>query len=172
MIEKNRLEELIEQKATIWVQNKYCGAYDVELNHLYHIEITDNKESLLYWDESIDEGTTKEEVLVDYLEYLYETEEDAEFASEFQNIKRVETLNLPFWEDIQYTKNYFIYNFTINNNYNFFGRMIILKDYNIRIVGSTQGVLHEEYFDENYSKENYIKACKIVIKLFLGEKNE
>ena len=117
MIEKNRLEELIKQGATIWVQNKYCMAYDVKLNHLFHIGIADNKESLLYWDECIDEENTREEVLVDYLENLYENQEDAEFASKFQKIERVETLNLPFWEDIQYTRNYFIYQFTINNNY-------------------------------------------------------
>ena len=165
MIEKNRLEELIEQKATIWVQNKYCGAYDVELNHLYHIEITDNKESLLYWDESIDEGTTKEEVLVDYLEYLYETEEDAEFASEFQNIKRVETLNLPFWEDIINKKLHKIYFYSKLG-----GTFIMEIEGNIFIY--EVDCFPHFIFNKKTTKENYFEACKEARRLFLGEKNK
>ena len=85
---------------------------------------------------------------------------------------RVEQFDPPVWEEVQYTKNYFIYKFSIKDNYDFFGRITILKDFNIKVSGLVQGVLFEEYFNEAASKENYIKACTIARKLFLGESIE
>lgn len=166
MITRERLEKLIKQEATIWVKNQYCNAYDVELSNYDYVAITDNKESLMFLDYSIQEDNP-ESVLVDYLENLYETKEDAEWAS--IAIYRTEIFDPPACEEIQYTKNYFIYKFSIKDNYDFFGRIAILKDYNIKVSGLVQGVLFEEYFNEAASKENYIKACTIARKLFLGE---
>ena len=100
MITRERLEKLIKQEATIWVENQYCNAYDVELSNYNYVAITDNKESLMFLDYSIQEDDP-ESVLVDYLENLYETKEDAEFVKEFKNITRTETLNLPTWEELK-----------------------------------------------------------------------
>lgn len=166
MISEERLQELIKQEATIWVKNQYCNAYDVELSNYNYVAITDNKESLMFLDYSIQEDDP-ESVLVDYLENLYETKEDAEWAS--IAIYRTEIFDPPAWEEIQYTKHYFIYKFSIKDNYDFFGRITILKDFNIKVSGLVQGVLFEEYFNEAASKDNYIKACTIARKLFLGE---
>lgn len=153
MISEKRLNELINQGATIWVKNQYCNAYDVELNHLYFIGITDNKQSLLFLDYSIWENAP-EQVFVDYLENLYETKEDAEWAS--IAAYRTEIFEPPTWEDFLKMKEYrFI-------SYNGFREKIYIEPTTGKLSSCTK-------FIGKPTKENYIKACEMARKLFLGE---
>ena len=159
MITKERLEELIKQEATIWVKNQYCNAYDVELSHCDYVAITDNKESLMFLDYSIQEDDP-ESVLVDYLENLYETKEDAEWAS--IATYRTEIFDPPAWEEINDDTNWECFFFTRDG-----------YDYYFVVDGLMESIsLRSEYGKKYYfdfTKEDYIKACTIARKLFLGE---
>ena len=167
MISEERLQELIKQEATIWVKNQYCKAYDVELSHYNYVAITDNKESLMFLDYSIQEDDP-ESVFVDYLENLYETKEDAEWAS--MATYRTEMFNPPVWED-----------FLEKNDYIFLSKShkeVIIRIGAIRFTNGTtmEYVVVENDFERFYTgdltKDNYIKACTIARKLFLGESVE
>ena len=164
MISKERLQELIKQEATIWVENQYCNAYDVELSNYNYIAITDDKESLMFLDYSIQEDDP-ESVFVDYLENLYETKEDAEFAREFKNITRTETLNLPTWEELNIIDEIKIYG---ENGKQY---LVQADEYDISVYASDgyDFILYKRF---ERTKDNYIKACTIARKLFLGESVE
>ena len=156
MISKERLQELIKQEATIWVKNQYCNAYDVELSNYNYVAITDNKESLMFLDYSIQEDDP-ERVLVDYLENLYETKEYAEWAS--IATYRTEIFNPPAWK-------YFLE----NEEYIFWTKNH--KQTHIMTLGAKYLVVEtdfERFYTGDLTKENYIKACTIARKLFLGE---
>lgn len=164
MISEERLQELIRQEATIWVKNQYCKAYDVELSHYNYVAITDNKESLMFLDYSIQEDDP-ERVLVDYLDNLYETKEDAEWAS--MATCRMEMFNPPVWE-------YFLE----KNGYVFLSKrhqeVIIRIDAIMFANGTTREYVvvennFERFYTGDLTKDNYIKACTIARKLFLGE---
>lgn len=152
MIEKNRLEELIKQGATIWTN--YCGLYPIDLRNK-EINIDKTYNEFLNLDNSAWGRSVK-------FNYLYETEEDAEFASKFQNIKRVETLNLPFWEDIINKKLHKIY-FSSKIG----GTFIMEIEENIFIY--EVGCFPQFIFNKKTTKENYFEACRKVRDLFLGE---
>ena len=154
MITKKRLNELIEKGAEIW---HLCGRKDIMKTNARDIPTHYRLNNFKNWEL--------------YKEYYFETKEDVEFSLEFQNITRTETLNLPTWEEIEYDKiGRFIYSFHIKNNYKFFGKLTIWKNIQlITIEGLVQGCQYELYFDEPLTKENYLEACKIAKKLFLGE---
>lgn len=168
MISKERLQELIDKKATIW-----ADAYG-------KIQLCDKSEVCdtiaFTGNHQIQEGyclcgfVYNNEFIRDNIEPdgLEEDVEKGEWQYEM-HASRLERFAPPVWEEIQYTKHYFVYKFSIKENYDFFGRITILKDFNIKVSGLVQGVLFEEYFNEAASKDNYIKACTIARKLFLGE---
>lgn len=155
MITKERLKELIKKEATIWVKNQYCNAYGVELTHYDFIGITDNKESLLFLDYSIQEDAP-EKVLVDYLENLYETKEDAKWAS--IATYRTEIFDPPVWEDFLESEEYIFW----------------AKNHKQTIIGvlETKYLVVETNFERFYTgdltKENYIEACEMARTIFLG----
>lgn len=164
MISEERLQELIKREATIWVKNQYCNAYDVELSNYYYVAITDNKESLMFLDYSIQEDDP-ESVFVDYLENLYETKEDAEWAP--MATYRTEIFNPPVWED-----------FLKKNDYIFLSKshkeVMIRIDAIMFANGTTREYVavendFERFYTSDLTKDNYIKACTIARKLFLGE---
>lgn len=168
MISKERLQELIDKKATIWADDygeiQLCDKSEV----CDTIAFTGNHQ--------IQEGyclsgfVYNKEFISDNIEPdgLEEDVEKGEWQYEM-HASRLQQFDPPVWEEIQYTRHYFVYKFPIKDEYDFFGRITILKDYSIRVSGLVQGVLCEEYFDEAASKDNYIKACMIARKLFLGE---
>lgn len=163
MISEERLQELIDKKATIWAE---CYG-KIQLCNESKICYAEFLETVLYYLSGFMRGGkfVNDGIMPNFLE---EDVEKGEWQYEM-HASRLERFDPPAWEEIQYTKHYFIYKFSIKDNYNFFGRITILKDYNIKVSGLVQGVLFEEYFNEAASKENYIKACTIARKLFLGE---
>lgn len=151
-ISKERLEELIEQGATVWdnIHNESVDLKNICEKHytvyeLSYISIYDNE--------------------YDYIQpyFLSSLEEDAEnakFKFEYQNITRTETLNLPTWEEIQKIKEFF---FIDANNKEV--EISIRKD----ILIWTSRNFGTYIFQKSLTKENYLEACDICKKLFLGE---
>ena len=105
------------------------------------------------------------------VEKLFETKEEAEFALKFKRIPKVEYLDLPTFEEI-----------TTNDKYNYYGtsyfefgdgyRLIVKlpsEDDDCEFIGVDVNGNCELYNWEEATKENYIEACRIAKKLFLGE---
>lgn len=162
MIEKQRLEELIEQGATI------CNQYiDYNNNICYRFGkasiIQDNDEQHIEFKVN---GTDTSIIMYD-TKYLYETEEDAEWYLEFGSIKRIETLKLPNWKEFNKK-----YKKKMSPTIVFRGKNpqcfyeLFYKDKNIYIFDCDCA---EYFYSKLLTKENYIEACRLAKKLFLGE---
>ena len=155
MISKERLEELIEQGATIY-EAKYHNINPVNLSQ--KIRCINYRYGMISF-----EPSPKEKYLCHkYFKNLFETEEDALWELEM-TATRTETLKLPKWEEFIET-NYFptIYceycqkiTMTISND-----EFFLFSD-----------ILHDEecIFRKPLTKENYIEACKLCLRLFRGE---
>lgn len=99
------------------------------------------------------------------IEYLFENKSEAEFVAKYKNITRTETLDLPTWEEVKSNKRHNLAIFYRNHN----EIQFYIKN-NIYIVsfdfdGNINFILKDEK-----TKENYLKACEVCKKLFMGEK--
>jgi len=168
MISKEQLQQLIKQGATIY-----------KLNHL------ENKIETVLLDKKdyIGIGFSNEDVYVRgnpeskfygawyKLEDLFETEEDARWEIKMTTT-RTETLKMPKWEEMT----------TENNEYNYYGssdthyfsfdnyRLIVSLEEDCEYIGIDVCGNTELHHWEDVTKENYIEACKLCLKLFKGEK--
>lgn len=160
MINKERLKELIEQGATIYFV--YNGNVD-EKEGVYKDDFILNETYVsIYW-------TTRNHQ-VKY-ENLFETKEEAEWYKEFGSIERTERLELPTWEEAQRNLEIEIYapkgkKYLLETKIKVGYSVDKENPYIIRIdrVGYANSQI-----DFEYSKENYIEACRVAKKLFLGE---
>ena len=150
MITRERLEELAKKCIPVYA----VTSYDV-----FKIETCDPKIGLMgnfvNWVVELDGISYR---LNAHLNDIYETKEDAEFALEFQNIPRTETLNLPTWKKFKKDES-----FQFSDKYG--------SDWDLYIYSSGIIVLlngNKTYYFNN-SKQGYLEACKIAKKLFLGE---
>jgi hypothetical protein len=157
MITKERLQELIEQGATIWSEQfreKFL------LKDFTNIDFYNGFVSCFY----------KNRELIINLNKVFETQEEAEWYKEFGCIERTERLELPTWEEIKHD---FIDNQQSGGNYcvkEFFGKE---QEYSLDIVvwnGEAKVAVSDDDFYEPLTKENYILACRKAKELFLGEK--
>lgn len=153
MIEKERLEELIEQGATIY-SNEYGEIQLIKENDLILYENGQNN-YILY---ALEPNKKYHNEIFD--EDLFETEEEAKWFAEFDCVERTEKLELPTWEE-----------FKNDGEFSFLDKQGFEWDLyspddetRISLVG---GYNHFEY---EYSKENYTLACRKAKELFLGEK--
>ena len=164
MITEERLKELIEQKATIY----FAIPDDIEKVEL----IPENEEFYLKIVDGYLMSITDNEYIYDDTEFIYslenlfETKEEAEWYLEFGNITRTETLKLPTWEEVCKRK----------KEIKCWGRKTIAEfdgeEVNIVIPVSQQDKTYIEIygrFCRLLTKENYIEACRLAKKLFLGE---
>ena len=175
MITKERLEELIEQGATIYTsgyRESCCFKNEtiVDLAKLdyfnktktYSIKDFGGGDFVLLTGYTCDNGCDE------YLtpDELFENEEEAEWHREFGHIERIERLELPTWEEFKNKKTKHVC-FMGKDTFCFFelyedkqkNRLILLDhdcDY--------------EYFNEELTKENYTTACGLCKEFFLGEK--
>lgn len=154
MIKKERLEELINEGATIW----YVGKdYSVNANRMVEIRLGKfNKIENDYLLVKIGDGFhTPRYNFVAYLDGLFETQKQAEWSLKYQHIPRTEELNLPTWEEFFNSGKSIVFR-------DAYGDIQELKQYN-----------REIYINEQYcgylTEENYIKACDLCVKLFKGE---
>ena len=167
MIEKQRLEELIEQGATIWV--------------LYENKIYPHKAKNIAVN-----GFNCVSMGFDF-NHLFETKEEAEEYAEFGNITRTEKLELPSWEIIENIierKK----RFGLNHSDRVLARIItkdsiyyfkICKDLDLFTFELKQTYIGEDLCEELTSrfpvslgkatKSNYDKVRRLCVKLFKGE---
>lgn len=166
-ISKERLKELIEQGATI---------YENKEGHILEISFDNEdirlgyKVSGIYLTFGIQEPT-----IIAELENLFETEEDAHWELEFGNITRTETLKLPKFEQIISNKDDIetrVVGFYVD-------RIYYILEYASDLDGNWLICLEKDtiedcecLFEAEPTKENYLKACKMAKKLFLGEGEE
>lgn len=94
---------------------------------------------------------------------LYKTKEEAEWCLEFGNITRTETLSLPTWEEfITMVSNCEDFDFHTSKH----------KAVSMRVINRNYLVVEScfnRYYDNELTKENYIKACRVANDLFLGK---
>ena len=110
-------------------------------------------------------------IITRHIEDLFETKQEAEWYLEFGNITRTETLNLPTWEEAQRNLEVEIYapkgrRYLLETKIKVGYSVDKENPYIIRIgrVGYA-----DSQIDFEYTKENYIEACRVAKKLFLGE---
>lgn len=154
MISKERMEELIEQGATI---------YDIFRGDIYPVNLL----SLIKY------GDIGFEYHNDYyhcdiyrtLSDFYETREDAEWEQEFGRIIRTERLELPTWEELNKPHNIivdFINKDTLRCN-------MVVENYERKITINGVGGCYNIW---DLTKENYTLACRKCKELFLGDRYE
>ena len=162
MISRERLEELIKQGATIY-EVKYGNINPVSLKN--KIRYVNYKYGTITFEPRPDEKYLHYK----YFKRLFETKEEAEFAKEFKNIKHTETLDLPLFDDLPENFDTSFVRFdkemecwVIYELYVEFNEICILfRD----ITEEASDCI----FRELLTKENYLEACKITKRLFLGE---
>lgn len=156
MITKERLQELIEQKKSI-----YWKFAKIKPSSWSKYTIMGN---------TIVKGNLKE---IYSLDDLFETKEDFEWHRQFGCIERTERLELPTWEEFD-KKCYFEFvtadgtklvlekTLTVDCDrepISYYVLEILVNDYDHRLL-----------FEAEYTKENYTLACRKAKELFLGEK--
>lgn len=106
----------------------------------------------------------------EYCDYFIEEEkarkhyENIIWQQDFGNIKRTDTLRLPSWEEIQKRLEADIFFHVCS----FDAILMFVSD--MRIIINNYGYITlEKVYNEKLTKENYINACEICKKLFLGE---
>ena len=156
MITRERLEELIENNGTV-----YCvldNVYKITLDKRYFCILG----NYLQWSTVLNKLMPRH---TPHIDDIYETKEDAEFVKEFKNITRTETLNLPTWEELKIIDEIKIYG---ENGKQY---LVQADEYDISVYASDgyDFILYKRF---ERTKDNYIKACTIDRKLFLGENVE
>lgn len=137
MILKERLEELIKEKATIY--------------YIFDDVIFNTKEIIPI---KLNDGASFD------ISTAFETEEDARWELEM-TATRTETLRLPKWEEIIH---YYSLEFS-NTRF----EVDIIKNRILVKTDKNYLDLYDYIFDKPATKENYIKACKLCLRLFKGE---
>ena len=155
MITEERLKELLEQGATIY-EVKYG---QINIIYLKDKEVKNFTEKYVHFAPYRDEKFQFHK----YYDRLFETKEEAEWQSEFSNITRTETLNLPTWEKFT-TENYRCCFFGKNN------KLLTLDCFNLKTLEINEN--ETTIFEKPLTKENYIEACRLAKKLFLEESDE
>lgn len=158
MISKERLEELIEQGATIWAVNFYNKDIEkLELNS--NLDAVNAGEFMKY--------DIKQYYYFHYsFESLFETEEDARWELEM-TATRTETLKLANYTDFENENGDKVF-YHKGTTYEL---SLWWASDNTKIIRITWngrdgfGCI----FEKPLTKENYIEACKLCIKLFRGK---
>ena len=159
MITKERLEELIEQGATIY-SNEYGEIQLIKENDLILYENGQNN-YILY---ALEQNKKYHNEIFD--EYLFETEEEAKWFAEFGCIERTERLELPTWEEFKNKKTKHVC-FMGKDTFCFFE---LYEDKHKNRLILIDHDCDYEYFNEELTKENYTTACGLCKEFFLGEK--
>ena len=166
MISKERLEELIEKGEFIFYILNNNSVALLRLDNSYGISTEEYNKEYNCKPQFYHSGYVYQNICD--ADKIFETEEDARWELEM-TATRTETFTPPTWEEfitkdktITFYKNqvkYKMYIFVKNKNTNNC-RIIIYADDN------SQDWL---VFEKPATKENYIEACRLAKKLFLGE---
>lgn len=155
---KQEIEKAIKNGDSVWVANKYCYPYEVNLTNNHYIDIADNKESLML--AHIDDIE-----LIDYLEYIFETKDKAQHYHDHANVTRTETLPFLTWDEFLEEKELF---FTNKSGYPMCLCVVDTKLGKKIGLGGANG-----YFDLqqilDLTEANFYKAYDECIRLFKGD---
>lgn len=160
MITKERLEELIEHGATIYTPDDVWQTIgEIYLEKKCYISEDDRlrNEKITY--EDLPNATAMYSIP---LEDLFETKEDAKFDLRFKRIPRTEYLDLPTWEE--FTKERDMEEFGFYSKYHKYTTLKVISDKYLAVEDNW-----ERYYTSELTEENYIKACEMCRKLWLGE---
>lgn len=153
MISRERLEELIDQKATIWADD-YGAIQLCDKSEVCRV-ISFEGESYCLFGFIYDQRFINDNIFPEELE---EDVEKGEWEYEMHD-SRLERFEPPVWEDFLEKEEYIFW----SKNH----RQTIIRVLGIKyIVVETS---FERFYTGDSTKENYIKACTIARKLFLGE---
>lgn len=152
MISEERLDQLIQNETIIYDASSKKYISQLQLNKLMWID-----DNYLCFDRT-------EYPEIAFIDCIFETHEEAEWYLQFGNITRTETLSLPAWGKIQKR----LEADTSFNVCSFDEILMFISDMRIIIHNYGYKKLVKVY-DKKLTKENYIKACEICKKLFLGE---
>lgn len=149
---KETLQKKIESGDTVWAL-KYGKIIPVRIN------FTNTQHGVNYeivWGNSPDVDGSE----IYKTKYIFATKEEAEWQLEFGNITRTEKLELPTWEQMQENIDWGID--CANRDWYLLksrGHSIIrIEDWN------SNGI-----YEKPLTYENYLEACRLCKKLFLGE---
>ena len=156
MIEKQRLEELIKQCATIYDVCWY-NVYEEKLGSNHFIGIADDEISLMQ------RYNGYERELIDHAKNLFETKEEAEWFAEFGDVERIENLKLLPYEEICNGCDYdFVFSTPNHCRVTMF-------------IGGNEIFIYKgisSCWSWELTKENYTLACRKAKELFLGENSD
>ena len=144
MISKERLEELIEQGATIY-SNEYG---EIQLKKENDLSLYENGQNnyILY---ALEPNKKYHNEIFD--EDLFETEEEAEWHREFGHIERIERLELPTWEEFEEEK--FVWFVDKSQNQCCLYYLNVANKIFINVSGEVIEI-------GDFTKENYTIACR------------
>lgn len=160
MISRERLAELIKQGATIY-EVKYGNINPVSLKN--KIRYVNYKYETITFEPRPDEKYLHHK----YFKRLFETKEEAEFAKEFKNIKHIETLDLPLFNELPEEFRISLTRFRKEFNCLLVCELYI-KSNDICILYNIEGASNC-VFHKPLTKENYWDACEIIKLTFLGD---
>ena len=158
---KQELEKAIENGESVWVSNKYCIPYEVNLTNKHYVGVINDIKCLMLAFQNEDDE------LIDYLEYIFETKEKAQHYYYHANISRTEQLPFLTWEEFNKNSLGIEFTDTIKNKYRFH----IVRDYR---DGKDFIVLYDKNgtisIDEEWeaTEENFYKAYDECVRLFRG----
>lgn len=150
---KEELEKAIENGESVWVSNKYCYPYEVNLTKNHYIDMADNKESLML-------AHLDDVELIDYLKYIFKTEKQALHYHNHANITRTETLPFLTWEEFDEQK--FIWFVDKKQNQCCLYYLNVSNKIFINVSGEVIEL-------GDLTEENFYKAYDECVKLFKGE---
>ena len=160
MIDRERLQELINQKAKIWYYDKEDYEYDLMELDTKNISFSYGENCFINFNQET--WKTNPQPYKIFEDCLYETQAEAEWVAKMHT-KRTEYFEPPTWEEFekQGEPYYFIGKGGIKE------RIYIYNNNGIRKLLSSGCK-----FWGTPTKENYIKACEYARNLFLGKENE
>lgn len=164
MITKERLEELIKENKKVYYTQNHPLTEDAVWIDLTGAEIIPSQECVAL---SYKIYNNYGYVNCFPFKWLYETKEDAEFALSYKRIPKTEYLDLPTWEEFCELDK-----LIVNYEFQFFGNdkviylLYFIDHKEISVWNLMEGKVE---FNKKATKENYIKACELCKKLFLGE---
>ena len=156
-MDKETLQKKIESGDTVWLARSkkpeklklYKDCFTVDENKLY--ECDKNHTILLF---------------ACKLDKIFATKEEAEWVAEFGNITRTEKLELPSWEQALEQSLEVGIGTTFVDAHKGKWQLIFAKD---EIILCDWSLMSRDKRWKKLTHENYLEACRICKKLFLGE---
>lgn len=162
MITKERLEELIKKRATIYYIT-ICNDGIKERFEICDIDLF--LKCTIIENYTFSDGFKADVLRICYTYYplkeLYETKKQAKWALKY-HATRTEELELPMWEELDGAD----FDMSFIDTRKIKHQIWVTNDDGICV---TNPQLDDENKYWSYSKENYIEACNYCLKLFKGE---